>query len=478
MYTEIRLSSTGKFPCLELNIPLLTWHDWMQDNVSMMAGIGGNNFEIILFSFKSGSVLTRCRAEKQLVADLFNNDCICMAAMSLGNKHLVETTIFKKEQFDGSGKFFEGICLQTSGDIEKATAAYEIALTSAPMAYRIHNLLGLCQRLAGENEKAEKSYLKSIELMPGCPESLSNLGILYQKQGREKEAEKLFKQALQTDEFHLNALLKLSQIYMNNRNVLDTDYLKINLKLLQLHSSLPAVITRLKEAADFGKLTLEEYSQRLTSSSSCFNSSQVIQQMKNIENFILNGAHLGAVNGIKNLMLSAQNSFYLNEIVTWCKNRMGRIKIISEKLKHFDLYNATSVLIAEFPALKHTDGEVGHSPLTKLEFFSLVILEIMRDGQIDPPEKKIVTKLKDVLEISDQKYQEIINSIRAQVCANPFIEREPKGFQPERLFKSLVRAAARDKVIEESEKKILVFASKAFDISSEDVSRIIAEVKQ
>ncbi|GAB4267100.1 MAG: hypothetical protein Kow0029_01360 [Candidatus Rifleibacteriota bacterium] len=476
MYTETRLSSIGNYPCLELNMPLLTWNEWMQDNISVMPAAGDKDSEIVLFSFKSGNVLARCRANQKNVLDLFANECICLAAMALGNNHLTETTIFKREVFDNSGKFFEGIYLQTCGEIERAIPAYEAALKKNPNVYRIHNLLGLCYRLSGNNELAEKHYQTSIKLNPHCPEAMSNLGILYHKSGRIKEAETLFKRALQTDEFYLNALLRLSEIYMNTRNVLDTDYLNINLKLFHLFSSLPSVQKRLREAASFGKMTLEEYSDRLNSNRTFLNSNQIVHSMKSIESFILNGALFGAINGIRFLMNSVKNTYLQNDVEKWCKSRVEKIRSRSDKIKNLDLYNLLSALYAEHPALKQTTEIAGHSPLTKLEFFSLVILEIMRDGQIDPPERKIVAKLKEVLELTDEQYRETINSIRAQVCANPFVEREPKGFQPERLFKNLVRAAARDKVIEESEKKILVFASKAFGISSEDVNRIIAEI--
>jgi tetratricopeptide (TPR) repeat protein len=478
MHIEIRLARTGKYPCLELNAPLLTWNDWMQDNLSLLSAQSDGQHEIILFSFKSGAVLARCLAEQAKIEELFSSPCLAVAAISIDEKHITETTIFKDESFDTSGCFFKGIEQQTSGELPEAIASYEMALRIKPGLYRAHNLTGLCHRLSGQNELAEKSYLASIELNPDCPEALSNLATLYYKTGRENEAEKLYKKALHQDEFYLNALLKLSEIYMNNRNVLDTDYLRINLKLLQLYSSLPAVMSRLKQAAEFGKLGLEEYSQRLISCNSHFTSTSTIQMMSSTESFILNGAFFGAINSMRKLLAECQNTYHQSEIIGWCRSRLSRIQKHSEKLKHLQLYNAVSALLAERPDLKLQDKEAGHSPLTALEFFSLVILEIMRDGQIEANEKKIVTKLRNMLEISDSDYNEIINKIRRQVCANPFIEREPKGFQPERLFKSLVRAAARDKVIEESEKKILVFASKAFGISSENVNRIIAEVRQ
>jgi hypothetical protein len=140
------------------------------------------------------------------------------------------------------------------------------------------------------------------------------------------------------------------------------------------------------------------------------------------------------------------------------------------------LLNHFSEILAEKPELKIKDERSGPFPLTRKEFFSLVILEVMRDGQIEAKEKKMVMQLKNMLEISDNDYQKIINKIRSQVSANPFIEKEPRGFQPGRLFRSLVRAALRDRILEEEEKRILVFASRSFGLSADDTQKIMTEV--
>ncbi|MFZ5952953.1 MAG: tetratricopeptide repeat protein [Candidatus Rifleibacteriota bacterium] len=474
MYTEIRMITEGRYPCLELNVPLLAWNEWMQDNVSLLPAEGNENHEIILFSFHNGTVLARCRADHEQMKLLFSSECINLASVSIGEKPLVETTISKFEPFDQTGRFYEGIYLQTSGDHEKAIMAYEKAIKANPKLFRAYNLAGLCSRLTGQNDKAENFYLKSININPTGPEALTNLGTLYLKTGREKEAESLFLRALDNDEFYLNALLKLSRIYLNSRNFLDTDFFTTNLKMFKLYFAFPKVISRLEETAGLGNISLNEYCQRLGASNSLYNSDLIIRQMKTIENYLNNGAVIAAINGIKRLIADGTQTFHDQQIIGWCRQRLEKIKKISDQLKSLDVYNAVSALLVAAPVLK--SGVGGTSPLGPIEFFSLVILEIMRDGQIDLHEKKIVQRLKEMLGIKDSDYHQIINRIRLQVSANPFFEKEPKGFQPVRLFRSLAKAAARDKVIEEEEKKILVFASKAFGISSEDVNRIIAEV--
>jgi flagellar biosynthesis regulator FlbT len=474
MYTEIRLTSAGKFPCLEFNVPLLTWNEWMQDNISVMPAFGENTFEIILFSFHSGTVLARCQADSEQIRKLFSSPCIALAAISIGDKPLLETTIFKCEPFDLSGHFFAGIYLQTSGDNQKATDEYQAALLRQPNLFRTRNLLGLCFRQQGNNEEAEKQYLASIEANADSPEAMSNLGTLYRKTGRDEKALEMFNKALQIDEYYLNALLNMSKIYLRKGDVLDSNFFEINLKLFKLFFNFSKALQRLSETAELGRMTLSEYCQRLGSSTSFLNSDVIISQMRSIENYINNGAMFGAISGLRRLLKQAEQTFHANEITEWCKLRLQKVRLKSEKLKFLELSNQLSSFIAEFPALKESSS----SPLGKLEFFSLVILEIMRDGQIDLHEKQIVSQLKELLEINSTDYHQIINRIRSQVTANPFFEKEPKGFQPQRLFRSLVKAASRDRIIEESERKILIFASKAFGLAPEEVNRIVAEVTE
>ncbi len=476
MLTEFRLAQVGKNPCIELNVPLLTWQDWMHDNLSLLSFYNENTAGVALFSFRTGTVLARINLKAEQIKELFGNEVIAVAPLSISEKIVNEGLVFKKEEFDDGGKFFRGILSQTAGDIEQAIACYKEVVLQKPGLYRAHSLLGLCYRIKGDNESAEKSYLQSIELKPQCPETLSNLGILCMKTGRAAEAEKLFNRALEADEFYLNALLNLSRIYRQNKNVLDSDYLRINLKLRQLYSSLPAVLECLNESAQLGKMTISQYSERLGSSSDYLNSSQIIKTMQSIETLVLNSASFAALAAIKRLIKDNSDTFHFDELVAWGRARLDRLSLQAQSFKYLDLFNAISVLQAEVPELKKTDQQNGFSPLTRIEFFSLVILEVMRDGQIEQSEKKMVAKLKDFLEITDMQYQQIINKIRSQVRANPFIEKEPKGFQSLRLFRALVRSAFRDKVIEEEEKKILVFASKAFGVAQQDANRIMAEV--
>ena len=58
-------------------------------------------------------------------------------------------------------------------------------------------------------------------------------------------------------------------------------------------------------------------------------------------------------------------------------------------------------------------------------------------------------------------------------------ENKEKGkFDYKRIYKNLCKAAWRDGVLEESEKKILVFVSKLFKFSSEETKKMILEAKK
>lgn len=476
MQSRFRLSKAGSYPCVEIDFPLSSWNGLMYDNLSLLSRLEEKYSSLILFSFKTGTVICEPELPVNDIERLLKHNTVGIAAGTSSEKLLNETLLFKTESFDITGHFFAAIEAQTKGETQKAIEKYCIALEANPKIFRALNLLGLCQRLVGNNEEAEKCYLKSIEINPESPEALSNLGVLYLKTGRESEAEKMFFKALNVDEFYLNALLNLSRIYMKHKKVLDSDYLKNNLKLRQLYSSLPSVFECLSEAAALGDMSPHEYSQKLDNGKSLYSSAQVVQSMNNIENLILNSAFFAALDSIRQLLDEVSGTFHYEELLTWCRVRVERIKIEINRCKYLPLLNHFSEILAEKPELKIKDERSGPFPLTRKEFFSLVILEVMRDGQIEAKEKKMVMQLKNMLEISDNDYQKIINKIRSQVSANPFIEKEPRGFQPGRLFRSLVRAALRDRILEEEEKRILVFASRSFGLSADDTQKIMTEV--
>ena len=107
----------------------------------------------------------------------------------------------------------------------------------------------------------------------------------------------------------------------------------------------------------------------------------------------------------------------------------------------------------------------------------LVLFEIMRDGEIEEAEKNFLASLKEKLNISDGDFQKMFTNVRSQVKARGYEQGEQKKFNPQRLFKNLCKAAMRDGVLEDSEKKILLYAGKIFKINEKEIKKMLLEVR-
>ena len=120
----------------------------------------------------------------------------------------------------------------------------------------------------------------------------------------------------------------------------------------------------------------------------------------------------------------------------------------------------------------------GVKPVTIQEFFMLVLFEVMRDGDIEEPEKKFLNNLKEFLKISDSDYEKMFNHVSTQIAINGKLDKGKEGkFNPKRVFKNLCKAALRDGVLEDSEKKVLIAASKIFKIEEQEVKKMLIEAK-
>ena len=121
----------------------------------------------------------------------------------------------------------------------------------------------------------------------------------------------------------------------------------------------------------------------------------------------------------------------------------------------------------------------GVNPVTVQEFFMLVLFEVMRDGDIEEPEKKFLNNLKTFLKISDADYGKMFNHVARQVAVNGKLDKGAEGkFNPKRVFRNLCKAALRDGVLADSEKKILIAASKIFKISDKEFKAMLLEAKK
>ena len=121
----------------------------------------------------------------------------------------------------------------------------------------------------------------------------------------------------------------------------------------------------------------------------------------------------------------------------------------------------------------------GVNPVTVQEFFMLVLFEVMRDGDIEDAEKKFLNNLKTFLKISDADYGKMFNHVARQVAVKGKLDKGAEGkFNPKRVFRNLCKAALRDGVLADSEKKILIAASKIFKISDKEFKAMLLEAKK
>lgn len=488
MTTGIKVTSSNHSTCLNLEVSSLEWHNWLHDNFSLLSIASSNEHSLALFSFKTGEVLFQESMSEEQIKDILSRNVLIITNAS--DKSEFENMVFKFEAFDTSGYFFSGIHFHSQGEYQRALNCYEEALRINPKLYRAMNLAGLCYRLTDQPENAEEKYLASIKVRPESPEAFSNLGTLYAKQKKSKEAEEKFLKALEIDNFYLSALLKLARIYLDAGDIKNQQLQETCLKLSQLFPDLPATHEIIAKGANLADCSAEKFINDLKESFPLWAEQNSIQLMKNIEHCSLNGALFYALRDIRELMNSDKNKETFEQIKEWCHKRYKRIANYADQLDHKNLNSEIKKAGELFSGANKKDNKKeskkenkeenknnGFDPLGSLEFFTHTLYEIMRDGEITETEKKMVKKLKGLLRVTDDKYQEVVDKIKAQVQSNPLLDKEEKGFNPERFYKNLVRSAIRDKVVDEGEKKILVFASKAFGLSAEKANKIIAEVK-
>lgn len=486
MTTGIKVTSSNHSTCLNLEVSSLDWHNWLHDNFSLLSIADSDERALALFSFKSGEVLFQESMSEQQLKDILSRKVLALTNASDASE--LENMVFKFEAFDTSGYFFSGIHFHSQGEYQRALNCYEEALKINPKLYRAMNLAGLCYRLTDNSEKAKEKYLASIKICPESPEAYSNLATLYAKQGKTKEAEEKFLKALEIDNFYLSSLLKLARIYLDVGDINNQNLQEICLKLSQLFPDLPVTHEIISKGAELADCSPEDFVNDLKESLPFWAEPNSIQLMKSIEKCSLNGALFYALRDICEFINGNRNNETFNQKKEWCHKRFTRIAGYADTLGHDELNSAIKKAAGLFSAgdkleeedqkeTKKESKNTGFDPLGSLEFFSHALYEIMRDGEITETEKKMVKKLKGLLRVTDEKYKNLVDKIKEEVKSNPLLNKEEKGFNPERFYKNLVRSAIRDKVVDEGEKKILVFASKAFGLSPEKANKIIAEVK-
>ncbi len=473
MNVAVKLLETGEVCCLGFELPAASWNELLNDNFSLLAD-GANG--VTLFSFSTGAELVKAEVTADIIEKL--NNAALPAFCRLGameSEAFEENVVFKSEKFDATGNFAAGIRCQANGNIDQALAHYQATVAANPALARSWNLLGLCQRIAGKVADAEFSYRKAMGIVADAPEAYCNLGILFQKNGREEEAQQLFLQALTNDQFYFNALLRRAEWLLEAGQINNPEFSELNLRLLMHFSEIGAVQRHLFKSAGRSDMPIEEYAEKLHQDNGAMASSKIQKLQKLIEGLIGNGAWGAAAGNMQLLSSMTPQTQAEKTVAVWCKQRAGRIMArLAGRGGNYSFLQTLQPFLQQSSEL--ATPEKKKSPLNVAEFFSLVLLEVMRDGQIEPAERDLLQRLREALNISEDAYITMFNNVRRQLAGIEVSGGLREKFSHQRLFKNLCMAAFRDGVVEDSEKKILGFACKAFDISSEEFKRIIAEV--
>lgn len=470
---EVKLSDAGELCSLAFNLSSAAWSELINDNVTLMAEVDGR---ASIFSFSTGAELARGEVAIDMLRRLNSSSLAAFTRFGAeSGAAFSENAIFKTEHFDTTGSFSAGIRCQANGDIAAAIAHYQATLAADSSLARSWNLLGVCQRLSGDVAAAEASYRKAMDAIPNAPEAFCNLAILCEKAGRDDEAQKLFITAIENDQFYFNALLHRASWLLEAGQISNPEFSELNLRLLMHYSEIGAVQRHLLKAAGRCDQAIEEYCEGLHNENGAMANSRIQKLQKLIETQILNGA-IGAAAGNMQLLCDMTPQTQAERRVdAWCRNRAWRIiNRFGKRLEQFEFYRLLKPFLQPDAAEKPVEAK--KSPLSVAEFFSLVLLEVMRDGQIEPAERDLLQRLRTVLNISEDAYITMFNNVRRQLAGIEVSGGLREKFSHQRLFKNLCQAAFRDGIVEDSEKKILGFACRAFDISADEFRRIIAEV--
>ncbi len=455
---------------LDFSLTPAAWSEIVGDNVSIMAIENG----LAIFSFATGALIASASADSALLSKLKTATIVALDRQSQGGA-TEENLLFKFERFDLTGHFAVGIRAQATGNTSEAVAAYQRVIEADAGVGRVYNLLGLCQRLCNDTDGAETSYRKATELFADFPDAWCNLGILYQKTGQDMKAQEYFGEALKRDEFYFNALLRRATWFLETGQVANPEFSLLNLRLLMHYSGLAPVQRHLISCAERLDMSLEAYCERLHSDHGILANSKTQQYFRQIEGFINNGAFAQATGYMQMLTDMIQQMHGEEQVVGWLQPRIAKI---SRRFPAEVPYEFCAVVreLTKGNQPQQPCKEVARKPLTGPEFFSMVLLEVMRDGQIEPAEQELLQKLKAALNVPDAMFMQMFNNVRRQLAGVELSGGLRERFSHQRLFKNLCQAAFRDGVVEESEKKILGFACRAFGISSDEFKRIVAEV--
>jgi len=106
-----------------------------------------------------------------------------------------------------------------SGDIDKAVAHVEKAISIKPDDSYSHLVLGQIKNSTGDQEAANASFKKAIECDPENTDAICTLASLYQDQGKVPEAILLYEKAVALDDSLINAWAMLGPLHFQENNL-------------------------------------------------------------------------------------------------------------------------------------------------------------------------------------------------------------------------------------------------------------------
>nr|MBF0221225.1 tetratricopeptide repeat protein [Desulfobulbaceae bacterium] len=138
---------------------------------------------------------------------------------------------FKKQPFNISELFHDGLAHHQAGNFEDASTVYNTILQAKPNHTDSLNLLGLIAQQNGDFHKAERLAQKALAIKTD-PAFLTNLGSAYKGQKKYSQAITAYKKALQIKPDFIEALFNLANTLFENHDYVEAEgYFKKTLQL-------------------------------------------------------------------------------------------------------------------------------------------------------------------------------------------------------------------------------------------------------
>mgnify|MGYP001618829481 CR=1 FL=1 len=482
--STISFGQTGSAPWVAFQLAggALSWQNWLSDPLTI-TGVREGSSELAVLSLHSGQILLREPATEKQFQLLSQTSGRFLLSADLPEEMRLEHSLWKEEPFDSTGLFFQAIRLQMQGDYLKALDAYDRLLLTNSVFPRVNNLRGLCLRLLQRLEDAEAAYLKEIEVKPHSPDPYANLGIVYLRTGQEQMARTMFERALERDPFYFNALLHLGRL-LQKIEAPDSGVLKaLHLRILASHGENPATQVALSDAALRLNLGLVEYHARLQSDMDL----TILRFLQRLELLRQNGGTLALLRGYAHLLERAGTQKpLLGFLADWIRQRITSAPPLPEPLAS-GWEKFRQEMLARWPLLAKESGKLSFQPIslehnstgpvTAEEFLELLLAEIWRDGQMQPEERLLLSRLGTSLGIEPGQYQRLQARMENRKQISPLID-DGKTFDAWRFFRTLLAAVQRDVRLAPVEKTYLRLAAEAMQLPLSDIEAILSEKSQ